>query len=63
MPPLLLTYELYLRAAEQDEPRFEALTSTSDGDAMAAVRQMIRERNLRSVEVRRLGTHLFTLAA
>lgn len=54
------TYELYI---DDEGGRFEPLTCRSHEDLMSAVERMMEERNLRTVEVRHFGTHLFTVSA
>ncbi len=63
MSLLLRTYELYLRREESETPRFEPLACYSDYEAMAAARQLLNAQQSGSIEVRRLGEHLFTLTA
>lgn len=56
------TYELYLE--DQDGARrFEALTCANSGDLIAAVRRVLDQGGVRSVEVFQFGEHLFTVAA
>ncbi len=55
------TYELYLEN-EAGERLFETILSRSVADIMPAVREMIAERNLVSVEVCQAGQPLFTVA-
>lgn len=56
------TYELYLDDGE-GPARFEPLTCPADSDVFAIVRDMLIERKLESIEVHRLGAHVFTVAA
>lgn len=60
--PLHETYELYLSDGVEP-PRFEALTCPPDADLFTRVRLILEDRNLISIEVRRLGTHMFTVRA
>ena len=60
--PLHETYELYLSDGVEP-PRFEALTCAPDADLFTVVRRILAERKLNSIEVRRLGTHVFTVSA
>jgi len=55
------TYELYLSDGV-GPPRFEPLTCPPEADVFTVVRRMLAERKLSSIEVRRLGTHLFTVS-
>lgn len=54
------TYELY---PEGEEGRFEPVTVRTLDELMDAARRLIAEREVRAVEVRHFGTHLFTVAA
>lgn len=60
--PLHQTYELYLEPQE-GSPRLEVVTCQTEVELLSTVQDMIAERNLRSVEVRRFGAHLFTVSA
>lgn len=60
--PLHQTYELYLEP-EEGSPRLEVVTCANEVDLLATVQDMIAERQLRSVEVRRFGSHLFTVSS
>jgi hypothetical protein len=60
--PTHMTYELYLEG-EAGPPVFEALTCPNEIELLARVEQLIAERNLKSVEVRRFGAHLYTVTA
>ena len=55
-----LTFELYLDDGEHD-PVFEAYTCPSRDELVAALRRLLDERGLRSVEVREMGVPLFTV--
>jgi hypothetical protein len=56
------TYELYLEP-EDGAPRLEVITCPDEVELLSAVQDMIAQRGLRSVEVRRFGSHLFTVTA
>ncbi len=58
--PLHQTYELYLDDGK-GAPQFLPLTCPPDTDLFAAVGDILRERRVRSIEVRRAGDYLFTL--
>ena len=60
--PLHQTYELYLEPQE-GSPRLEVVTCQTEVELLSTVQDMITERNLLSVEVRRFGAHLFTVSA
>jgi len=59
-PPLLHTFELYLRDEEGSLPRFEPLTCPPE-EVLTTVRQMISERGLHSIEVRQMGRSLYMI--
>ncbi len=61
MPHVHLTYELYLDDGRRRS--FEALTCASQTELMTAVRNLIEQRGLKSVEVCQFGEHLFTIGA
>lgn len=56
------TYELYLEPQE-GSTRLEVLTCPNEVELLATVQDLLAERNLKSVEVRRFGSHLFTVSA
>jgi len=56
------TYELYIEP-EDGSPHLEVITCPDEVDLLSAVQEMIAQRALRSVEVRRFGSHLFTVTA
>ncbi|WP_041373603.1 hypothetical protein [Phenylobacterium zucineum] len=56
------TYELYLHG-DDGPPRFEALTCGSEAELMTAVRRILTDRGVQSVDVREFGELLFTLTA
>lgn len=56
------TYELYFEA-EEEPPRFEAITCGSEAELMSALRRLLADRGARAVEVRQFGSPLFTLTA
>ena len=60
MRPLHLTYELYLKG-QDGKVAFEALTCPLNEDVLAVAQRLLVARGLRSVEVRRLGEHLYTI--
>lgn len=60
--PLHQTYELYLEQ-EDGSPRLEIVTCPNEVELISVVQGMIEERRLRAVEVRRFGSHLFTVTA
>ena len=55
-----LTFELYL-TSDAGRPVFEAFTCRSRAELMPAVRRLIAERDLRSIDVREMGVPLFTV--
>ncbi|MCR5878284.1 hypothetical protein [Phenylobacterium sp. J367] len=55
------TYELYLHK-DDEPPRFEPLTCTDEVELLAAMRRLIDERRLKSVEAWRLGEQVMVLA-
>ncbi len=56
------TYELYL-TDQTGAVSFEPLTCPRDKEVLALARQLLAERNLRSIEVRQFGEHLLTIDA
>jgi len=56
------TYELYL-TLESEESAFEALTCASPVELVGRVRDIMRERVAKSVEVQQAGRTLFTMFA
>ncbi len=54
------TYELYL-TNHQGETRFEPLTCAPTTDVHGQVRQLLADRDMASIEVRRGGEHQFTI--
>ncbi len=60
MSPIYQTYELFLRGRD-GKRSFEALTCAERGQLMPALRKLIKERQLSSVEVREFGFPLFTV--
>ncbi len=57
---LRLTYELYLHK-DGGRPAFEALTCADEVELLGAMRRIIAERELRSVEAWRLGEQVMVL--
>jgi hypothetical protein len=55
------TYELYLHKGDE-APRFEALTCANEVELLAAMRRLIAERELQSIEAWRLGEQVMVLA-
>lgn len=60
MSQSLQTFELYVDEGD-GKPRFEPLLCESPQEAVSAVRHMISARRLASVQVRFMGSVLFTL--
>lgn len=59
---LHLTYELYLDSGD-GKPVFEALTCANEVELLSAMRRMLAERRLVSIEAHRLGERVMTLHA
>lgn len=59
---LHLTYELYLDTGD-GQPVFEALTCADEVELLGAMRRMLAERNLVSIEAQRFGEPVLTLQA
>lgn len=60
--PTYMTYELYLEG-EEGPPRFEAITCANEVELLSCVREMLAKRDLKSIEVRHFGAHLYTVSA
>ena len=56
------TYELYLHK-DGEPPRFEPFTCLDEVELLGAMRRMIAERSLQSVEAWRLGEQVMVLAS
>ena len=56
----LLTFEFYLDDGSP-VPAFQPFTCSHREQIMPAARRMMETKGLRSIEVRELGAHLFTL--
>lgn len=57
-----LTYELYLQHRD-GASTFEPLTCANEDELIAAMHRLLDERDLVSIEARRFGQHLMTLAS
>ncbi|HWA60590.1 MAG TPA: hypothetical protein VG939_04410 [Caulobacteraceae bacterium] len=62
MSALRQTYELYLEG-EHGPPSFEAVLCASRAEVIDVARRLLADRDLKAVEVRQFGEHLFTLAS
>jgi len=59
---LRLTFELYLDAGD-GAPVFEALTCADEVELLGVMRRMLEQRQLASIEARRLGEHVVTVTS